>query len=180
MRIIKGSIRGSFIPMPSGVKIRPTTNRAKEALFDVIENYYDLDRVAVLDLFAGSGSIGFEFASRGAPVVTMVEKHPRARQALIRFARQKGLDNVEVLGGDSEQFVRHAPEQYDIVFMDPPYHYPAYARLIDAILRRGLVSPGGRLIVEHYHKLDFSDHPDFEQQRKYGQSVFSFFKPERP
>ncbi len=163
--------------MPAHASVRPTTNRAKEALFDILENYYNLDEIAVLDLFAGSGSIGFEFASRGAPIVTMVEKHPRIRQALVRFARAKGLDNVEIVRDDSERFVRQVPEQYDLIFMDPPYEYRRHIHLIDRIFQRQLVAPDGRLVVEHYHKLDFSGHPRFERQRKYGQSVFSFFKP---
>ncbi len=178
MRIIGGKLRGTRLPPAGGAGVRPTTNRAKEALVNILNNYYDLDTVALLDLFAGTGNVGFEFASRGAEV-TMVEKDRRLGRRLIQFARQHGLDNVDVWITSAERFVADAPDAYDLIFMDPPYDYPHYLRLIEQIVESGLVRPGGRLIVEHHHKFRLDGHPAFENARRYGQTVFSFLKPAR-
>ncbi len=176
MRIIGGKLQGVHIDTANVPSVRPTTNRAKEALFNILANYYDFELLVVLDLFAGAGNVGFEFASRGCRAVVMVEKNRQVVRSLLRFVRRYQLDNVEVWLASAERFVKESADGYDIIFMDPPYQFRHYTSMILRILNGELLRPGGRLIVEHHHKWGGVDHPYFEQSRRYGQTVFSFFK----
>ncbi len=179
MRIIRGSYRGHRILPPGTLHLRPTTDRAKESLFNILENHFDLEDVAVLDLFSGTGSISYEFASRGTPHITLVEMNPRHLRFIRDTLRQLNFRQVEALRGNVFPFLRHAlPRSWDIIFADPPYDLPDMETLPRLVFERQLLTPGGWFILEHPKQHRFEDHPRFRFVKKYGQVHFSFFEEE--
>lgn len=176
MRIIRGKYKGRHIPTPTGFKARPTTDFAKEGLFNILENVYiDFsDSPSALDLFAGTGSIGIELASRGCNKVISVEKDFKHWQFLVRV--QKALQAKEwfPLKGDVFRYVQTCKERYDFIFADPPYDLENLKDIPDAALP--LLAEDGLFVLEHGGNYDFSEHPRFINHRKYGSVNFSFFK----
>ncbi len=175
MRIIAGQYKGLTIPLPKGGDIRPTTDRAKEALFSILIHRYDFTDISVLDLFAGSGNVGFEFASRGCPSVISVEKNKRVSKQAQTFANDKGISEVHFTSSDVFGYLKRCDTAFDIIFADPPYHLPTITSLPEIIQDRKLLKPGGLLIVEHESKLQWNN-PFLVESRTYGQSVFSMFQ----
>lgn len=176
MRIIRGTYRGHRILPPGTLHLRPTTDLAKESLFNILENNFDLGEVAVLDLFSGTGSISYEFASRGTPHVTLVEMNKRHIRFIRDTLRNLHFRQVEPLQGNVFPFLRHAlPHSYDIIFADPPYNLPDIEKLPDMVFKRNLLTSGGWFILEHPKQYHFEDHPRFLFMKKYGQVHFSFF-----
>ncbi|MCD8313496.1 MAG: RsmD family RNA methyltransferase [Bacteroidales bacterium] len=178
MRIIGGKLRGKVITPPAGYRARPTTDFAKEGLFNTIGSEYEFEDLAVLDLFGGTGSISFEFASRGAAKVHCVEMAP-ANAAFIRSQAAKfSLDNiVTVVRHNVFDFLEICRIRFDIIFADPPYALEELPTLPDRILSRNLLYDQGLLIVEHPEACDFSSHPNFIREKHYGNVHFSFFSP---
>ncbi len=175
MRIIGGRLRGKVINPPSGYKARPTTDFAKEGLFDVLDNEYEFDGLAVLDLFGGTGAISYEFASRGASIVECVEMSP-ANFSFIRTQTAKlGLDNVNVVRQNAFDFIGFCKRKFDIVFADPPYDLEGVDTLPDRLFAAGLLYEGGYFILEHSERHSFSGHPRFVKEKRYGRVRFSFF-----
>ncbi|MBQ9665236.1 MAG: RsmD family RNA methyltransferase [Bacteroidaceae bacterium] len=176
MRIIRGKYKGRHIPTPTGFKARPTTDFAKEGLFNILENVYvDFDEApAALDLFAGTGSIGLELASRGCGKVVSVEKDFRHWQFLARVQKELQAKEWLPLKGDVFKYVRACKERYDIIFADPPYALENLQEIPDAALP--LLADGGIFILEHGGNYDFSAHPRFIDHRNYGSVNFSFFR----
>lgn len=176
MRIIRGKYGKRRFDVPRNITARPTTDFAKENIFNVIENVEDIEGKQVLDLFAGTGAISFEFLSRGAESVTSVEM--AATQAnFIRSVKEKLDDNaLRVIKGDVFKFLASAKKPYDIVFADPPYDHPRFGEIPSLIMNSQLVKTGSLIIIEHNDKFDFSSLPGFEQHRSYGSVNFSLFR----
>ena len=176
MRIIRGKYGKRRFDVPHNIKARPTTDFAKENIFNVIENIEDIEGKDVLDLFAGTGAISLEFLSRGAESVTSVEM--AATQAnFVRSVKEKlGDEALRVIRGDVFKFIASTKKQYDIVFADPPYDHPRFDEIPGMIIASPLVKPGSLVIIEHSDKHDFSSLPHFEQHRAYGSVNFSLFR----
>ncbi len=175
MRIIGGRLRGKVINPPAGYKARPTTDFAKEGLFDVLNNEYEFDGLAVLDLFGGTGAISYEFASRGASIVQCVEMSPVNFSFIRAQAAKLGLDNVNVLRHNVFEYINICKRQFDIVFADPPYDLEGVESLPDRLFDAGLLYDGGYFILEHSDRHSFADHPRFVKEKRYGRVRFSFF-----
>jgi 16S rRNA (guanine(966)-N(2))-methyltransferase RsmD len=175
MRIISGSMRGKHIRAPRDLPVRPTTDMAKEGLFNILNNRIFFEDVTVLDLFSGIGSITLEMLSRGCQQIKAVDSHRGCVLFLQKILEDIGAEGVEVVKADAMAFLRGAYETYDIVFADPPYEFPDYDEIIRLVFDRALLTPDGMLVVEHDRRRDFSQHPMFTEQRNYGGVSFSFF-----
>lgn len=178
MRIVSGELRGRRFDPPESFDARPTTDFAKENIFNVLANIIDFEDVKVLDLFAGSGSISYEFASRGCTDVTSVERNKIHHRFIVKTAQQFGIaDALHVINGDALKFIKGTTDTYDLIFADPPYAMPEVDQLPDLVINRGLIRPEGFFILEHSGAGRFNKHPNFWQTRAYGKVNFTFFKP---
>lgn len=176
MRIIRGKYKGRHIPTPTNFKARPTTDFAKEGLFNILENVYvDFDdEPSALDLFAGTGSIGIELASRGCRKVVSVEKDFRHWQFLAKVCKELKANEWIPVKGDAFKYAASCKEKFDIVFADPPYALENLSAIPDAALP--LLAEDGLFVLEHGKDYDFTQHPRFIDHRNYGSVNFSFFK----
>lgn len=181
MRIIGGILKGKSICPPAGYKARPTTDFAKEGLFNVLDNEYEFEGLHVLDLFGGTGSIAFEFASRGAGKVYSVEMAPANASFIKMQASRLGLANVSVVHHNVFDFLEICRERFDIIFADPPYAIEGLDTIPDKVLSSTLpdgspiLYPGCYFILEHPGDFNFSSHPHFVKEKRYGNVHFSFF-----
>lgn len=176
MRIIGGMLSGRRISPPARMPhTRPTTDRAREALFNILSNRLDLEAVSALDLFAGTGSIGFELCSRGASRVIAVEKDPAMHAFIRQTAQSLALDNHQVLRMDAFQYLEGCSETFRLILADPPYAMAGLERLPEMVFGRDLLAPDGYLVVEHAGHFSFPDRGDLVLRRDYGDSSFSFF-----
>ena len=176
MRIIGGKLRGKMIMPPQGYKARPTTDFAKEGLFNILNNEYEMDGLKVLDLFGGTGAISYEFASRGAERVYCVEMLPLHANFIKSQAAKFGMDNLTVVRHNVFEFLDICHEKFDITFADPPYALDGLANIPDKVFERDILHPGAYFILEHPEEFNFSEHPYFVKERKYGNVHFSFFE----
>jgi 16S rRNA (guanine(966)-N(2))-methyltransferase RsmD len=176
VRIISGSFRGRRINPPKGLPVRPTTDFAKEGLFDILGNLIDFEVLTVLDLFAGTGNISIEFISRGAIDVTAVDMNPRCISFISETAKKLGTDNLFPVRADVFRFVRSSLKTWDVIFADPPYDLDSTDRLPAMILDSGILKEDGLFILEHSKNHDFSETPGFDRTRRYGNVNFSFFR----
>lgn len=176
MRIISGRYKGRAINPPRNLRARPTTDFAKENLFNVLTNLVDFEACDVLDLFAGTGSISYEFASRGARSVTAVEINAVHADFIRATARQLDIRTLYVAKANAFLYLKSCTKQFDLVFSDAPYDLEGSEAIVDLVLKGGLLRDGGLLIFEHSKAKDFSAHPHFWQLRSYGSVQFSFFK----
>jgi len=177
MRIIGGKLKGRQFNAPKNLPVRPTTDMAKEALFNILFNTYDFEECKVLDLFSGTGSICIEFASRGIQQVTAVDKHPGCIAWIKSIAQQFDLKQIETQKADTFKFLEQSTEQYQIIFADPPYDLPQIPLIPELVFKHNLLSQNGVLIVEHPSFLKLNQSDNFKEVRKYGNSSFSFFEP---
>ena len=178
MRVISGIYKRRHFDVPHSFKARPTTDFAKENLFNVLSNYLDFeDQVNALDLFSGTGSISLELLSRGCGLVVSVEKD-RAHYAFIcKVMREVKTDKSLPLRGDVFKYLREGGgERFDFIFADPPYELPGLETLPDLVLQSGRLKPDGLFVLEHGKKNQFEEHPCFLERRVYGSVNFSFFK----
>ena len=177
MRIISGQFKSRRFTAPKHLPVRPTTDRAKEALFNILGHQYFLDEMKVLDLFAGIGSISFEFASRGTTDLTAVDRNQGCTDFINKTANELGIE-LQVFTQDVAQFISQTDNSYDIIFADPPYELneEEFRSLIDLIFDNHLLKEKGILILEHSKHTDLSLHPKFVQERNYGLSTFSWFE----
>ncbi len=176
MRIIGGAFKSRIFRPAKNFKARPTTDFARENLFNILINRYDFENKRVLDLFSGTGSISFEFASRGCQNVTSVELDRFHHQFICSVIEKLDLKrSVKALNVDVFKFISRTPEQYDLIFADPPYELNRIAEIPDLILNSNLLNIEGLFILEHGKTNDFSQHPLFRELRKYGSVHFSFF-----
>lgn len=177
MRVITGKYKGRHFDVPRTFKARPTTDFAKENLFNVLQGYFDFDEGPVaLDLFSGTGSITLELLSRGCSRVISIEKD-RLHHSFIRGFLEKLQDPAGIaVCGDVFRYLARCNEQFDFIFADPPYALPNLAELPDIVLARNLLKPGGVFVLEHGKTDDFTSHPNFLEHRSYGSVNFSFFR----
>jgi 16S rRNA (guanine(966)-N(2))-methyltransferase RsmD len=174
MRIVSGNLRGRRIQPPVNLPVRPTTDFAKEGLFNVLNNLVDFGSLKVLDLFTGTGSIAFEFISRGAIEVTAVDSNHRCIDFIKKTAEVFGTTNLKPVKSNSFTFIKHAIGRYDLIFADPPYELPEIETIPDLIFEAGILDVDGILILEHSSKYSFDTHANFSQRRQYGSVNFSF------
>lgn len=176
MRIIGGKYRGRRIEPPSDLKARPTTDFAREGLFNILANRIDFESANVLDLFSGTGSISFEFSSRGAASVHLVEKNLKHLQGINRIIKNVGFENIRPIHIDVRTYLRACQAKYDVVFADPPYDLPWLNDLPSLVMEAGILNEDGFFILEHPRDLSFNDSKYFFEHRNYGGVNFSFFK----
>ncbi|MEG0498570.1 MAG: RsmD family RNA methyltransferase [Alistipes sp.] len=176
MRIISGKYRGRAITPPRNLRARPTTDFAKENLFNVLNNFVDFEECDVLDLFAGTGSISYEFASRGARSVTAVEINAVHYNFIRETAHQLGIENFYAVKANAFLYLKSCPKQFDLIFSDAPYDLEGSDEIVRMVLDGDLLRPEGVFIFEHSDRKDFSSRAEFWQLRSYGSVQFSFFK----
>lgn len=176
MRIIGGAYNGRVIHPPKGLEVRPTTDLAKESLFNILNNRVDFEGIAVLDLFAGTGNISLEFASRGAERVISVEKNHKNAAFIAKAAADFGMKNLQVRKADAFRYLKDFKLNFDIIFADPPYEMKETAGIPGLVFSNTILKEEGWLIVEHDKTLNFSNQAGFYDERKYGKVHFSFFQ----
>jgi len=176
MRIIAGKYGRRRFDVPSNITARPTTDMARENLFNVLGNFVDFDGLRALDLFAGTGAVSFELLSRGCASVTAVEKAKVQADFIRRVAQQLGDENLTLIRGDVFRFIASARGAYDFIFADPPYDMPRFAEVPSLVLESPLVSEGSVFVMEHPREHDFSSLRGFSERRVYGKVNFSLFR----
>ena len=175
MRIIAGTLRGRRLNPPTTLPVRPTTDMARESLFNILNNYVDYEECTVLDLFAGTGAVSFEFVSRGAKEVTSIDINNQCTDFIKSAAQQFKVNNIHVVRTDVFDLLKRAYKKFDIVFADPPYAIENLQNLPDMVFLRNLLTDDGIFILEHPKEYQFEDHPHFWQHRHYGKVNFTFF-----
>lgn len=177
MRIISGKYKGKRLTAPKKLPVRPTTDFAKEALFNLLNNDYYFDEISVIDLFSGTGNISFELASRGCKQIVAVDSYPGCVQFISKISEELDM-NIRTVRSDVFKFLERTQTGSDLIFADPPYDMPAndMLRIANLVFERSLLSPEGVLVIEHSKHTDLSDHEYFSHSRRYGGSVFSFFE----
>lgn len=175
MRIIGGQLKGLRLNPPSNLPARPTTDLAKEALFNILYNQFNFEKINVLDLFSGSGNISMEFASRGVPKILAVDRDYGCYNYLKTMISQHNLAAIKPHKYDVFKFLEYETDKYDLIFADPPYDLPQINTIASKVFERNLLKPEGYLIIEHPSMKKLDNHPNFLHQRKYGSSSFSFF-----
>ena len=176
MRIITGKYKGRHFDIPRTFKARPTTDFAKENIFNVLNGYIDFDGCEALDLFAGTGSITLELLSRGCAHVTSIELDRDHHRFICDCVKKLDTEACLPLRADVFRFVKSCRQQYDIVFADPPYALKELPQIPDLVFERALLKPDGILVFEHGKDHDFSQHPRFVEHREYGSVNFSLFR----
>ena len=176
MRIISGTYGGRRLSPPKNITARPTTDFAKESLFNLLNNRMDFEGTDVLDLFAGTGGIGIECVSRGAREVTAVEIAHVQQNWIISCCKQLGIRNLSVIRGDVFKFLSACRTKYDLIFADPPYALEQLPTLPDVILGQDILKEDGWLVIEHGKDTNFTSHPRHVETRTYGSVHFSFFQ----
>ncbi len=177
MRIITGIYKGRYFDVPRSFKARPTTDFAKENIFNVINGYLDLDGAEALDLFAGTGSISLELLSRGCNRVVSVEADRDHARFIGQCLKKIGAENDLLIRGDVFRFVKSCRGQFDFIFADPPYALEQLPDIPDLIFAHNLLKDGGLLVFEHGKQNDFSGNAHFVEHRSYGSVNFSLFRP---
>ena len=176
MRIIRGKYGRRRFDVPTTISARPTTDFARENIFNVLENLIDFEGKTALDLFAGTGAITFELLSRGCAEVTAVEKAATQYNFIRKVAQQLNVSNLRLIKGDVFRFLDSGAAPFDFIFADPPYDMPDFAAVPGKILGSKLLKPGTLVVVEHSRNHDFSQLPGFFEHRVYGSVNFSLFR----
>jgi len=176
LRIIGGKYKGRKITPPSSFKARPTTDFARESLFNILNNRIDFEEVSVLDLFSGTGSISYEFASRGAKEVHLVEMDMKHISGIRWIIKDLEIDNIRTIHIDVRAYLKTCSVKYDIVFADPPYELSWLRDIPDLVMGSGIIKDDGFFILEHPRDMSFSNHNMLFEHRNYGGVNFSFFK----
>lgn len=176
MRIISGIHGGRKINPPAKMPhTRPTTDIAKEGLFNILQNNLDIDTLKVLDLFGGTGCISYELASRGAPEITIVEKDDKMYDFIKKTAAELGFENFNVVRSDVFRFMDTTNQQYDLIFAGPPYALTTIDELPKKVFEKGLLKPGGWFVLEHTPRNDYKKSEHYKTERNYGSTIFSIF-----
>ncbi|MCM1402143.1 MAG: 16S rRNA (guanine(966)-N(2))-methyltransferase RsmD [Bacteroides sp.] len=179
MRIIRGKYGRRRFNVPTNITARPTTDFARENIFNIIENLIDIEGIRALDLFAGTGAITFELLSRGAASVTAVEKASTQSRFIEATAKTLGEQNLRLIRGDVFRFLQASqPNSYDFIFADPPYDLTNFSEVLGLVLEKNLLKAGGIFILEHSKKYDFSQLEHFKRHVAYGSVNFSIFQAE--
>ena len=175
MRIISGSHKGRQIIAPGNLPVHPTTDMAKTALFNILNSYFNVEDLKVLDLFAGTGNISYEFASRGSHSITSVDAEHNCTAFIQATAEKLNFDKIRVINSDVFRFLEKVNDKYDLVFADPPYSLlvDSYSLIVKYIFGRELLNKDGWLVIEHSKRNNFKEHSNFYQHRIYGKVNFS-------
>lgn len=179
MRIISGEFKRRRFDVPKNIKARPTTDFARENLFNVLENQIDFDDINALDLFAGTGAISFELVSRGCAKVVSVEMHNIQYNFIVKVMNELKTDKLLPIRGDVFKFINSSREKFDFIFADPPYDLKELDKIPDLIFKQDLLAEEGLFVLEHSKNNDFSAMPQFLEKRVYGSVNFSFFSKQR-
>ncbi len=176
MRIITGILKGRRLNPTDNLPVRPTTDMAREGLFNILNNILEYEEVRILDLFSGTGAVSFEFISRGAKEVTSIEINSKCTDFIQRSAQQFGVNNLRVVRADVFDLLKRAYQKFDVIFADPPYQLDELPSLPDLVFEKQILADNGIFILEHSKEHMFEEHPYFWQHRKYGKVNFTFFK----
>jgi len=176
MRIITGTLKGRRLKSPTTDETRPTSDRTKEGMFNVIASRRYFDDLEVLDLFGGSGNLGFEAISRGAVHATFVDSSRASIKIIEENAAHLGVtDQVRVICSQVDSFLSRFARPFDLVFADPPYDYPEMEKLIEVVLTTGWLAEGGWFLLEHDKRHNFTDHPNCVFSKPYGRTIVTIF-----
>lgn len=177
MRIISGKYKGKRLIAPKKLPVRPTTDFAKEALFNILNNRVSFSKVTFLDLFAGTGNISFEFASRGNNIITAVDADYGCIQYIKKISEELGFE-ITTIKTDVFSFLDKSKQTFDVIFADPPYDFDSgqFERIVNLVFENNLLNENGFLIIEHSKHTDLSKLHNYSESRRYGGSVFSFFQ----
>lgn len=175
MRIITGQYKGRHFDIPRSFKARPTTDFAKENIFNVLTQYVDFDGAEALDLFSGTGSIALEMASRGCRQVVSVEMDRDHHRFISECVKKLGAPIIPIRG-DVFRFIKSCRQQYELIFADPPYALEQLPQIPDLVIGRQLLKDGGIFVFEHGKDHDFTQHPNFMEHRQYGSVNFTLFR----
>jgi 16S rRNA (guanine966-N2)-methyltransferase len=178
MRIISGKFKGRrFHPPADKWPTRPTTDMAKEGLFNILQHAMDIEGIKVLDLFGGTGSHSYEFISRGCQDVTYVDKFPGCAKFVEQTAKTLDIQQfIKIVNMDGFLFIERSVAQYDFILADPPFQMPTIDTLPNLVFEKNMLAPGGWFVLEHNYLHSFKAHPRFVQERNYGGTLFSFFE----
>ncbi len=176
MRIISGNFKGRNIHTPKNLPVRPTTDFAKESLFNILNNLIDFENIKVLDLFAGTGNISYEFLSRGSGDITCVDLNFNCTNFIKKTFDELQFRNGKVFKMNVFSFLKNETSKYNLIFADPPYDIEEMESIPSLIFEKNLLRENGILVIEHGEKTNFSNYPHFSQHRKYGNVNFSFFE----
>ena len=176
MRIIGGTLKGKMIMPPANYAARPTTDYAKEGLFNTLVNEMDFETISMLDLFSGTGSISYEAASRGCKDIISVEMNPANARFIKQTAAALGLKGMQVVHHNVFDFLNICTKKFDFVFADPPYAIDNLAGIPDKVFASGILNEGALLVLEHPGTFCFKEDPRFVKEKKYGNVHFSYFR----
>tara|TARA_B110000046_G_scaffold185641_1_gene228259 strand:- start:1808 stop:2365 length:558 start_codon:yes stop_codon:yes gene_type:complete len=176
MRIISGKLKGRRLRAPKNLPVRPTTDMAKEALFNILNNNYYFDGITVIDLFSGTGNISYEFASRGTQNIYAIDANYNCIKYISTTAKELDLE-INTFKSDVYKFIDKTSMQADIIFADPPYDFEVekFLEIVDTVFSKNLLKEEGVLIIEHSKQTDLSTHEKHSYDKRYGGNVFSFF-----
>lgn len=176
MRIISGEWGGRRIQPPTNMPhTRPTTDIAKEGLFNILENNLEIASLKTLDLFGGTGCISYELASRGAMDLTIVEKDPKMQAFISKTAEELGIKTLQLKKTDVFSFIQTCSEKYDFIFAGPPYALTTIDRIPEFIFEKKMLNEGGWFVLEHTPRNDYRSFPNYKTERNYGTTIFSIF-----
>ena len=177
MRIISGKFKGRRLKAPKNLPVRPTTDMAKEGLFNILNNTYYFDSIAVIDLFSGTGNISYEFASRGTKNIYAIDANYNCIRYIYNTAKEFDFD-INTYKSDVYKFLDKTSLQADIIFADPPYDFETerFLEIADTVFKKKLIKEEGVLIIEHSKHTDLSSHKNHSYDKRYGGNVFSFFE----
>ncbi|MFZ4400439.1 MAG: 16S rRNA (guanine(966)-N(2))-methyltransferase RsmD [Bacteroidales bacterium] len=176
MRIVSGFLRGRRFTPPANLAVRPTTDIAKESLFNILNNHIDFQNIKALDLFAGTGSISFELISRGCISVTSIDSNFKSTDFIKKTAEAFKIDNIHIVKTNVFNFLKFINSPFDLIFADPPYDMEGILTIPDIIFEKNILSKSGFLIIEHSREINFENHPQFYEHRLYGKVNFTFFQ----
>jgi len=177
LKIISGSKKSHLVNAPKNLPVRPTSGLVKESLFNILNNYFNFNDITVLDLYAGTGNISYEFGSRGCQKIDSIDINSRCTS----FIKKKSLElnfKINVIKSSADKFIKKNQSKYDIIFADPPYEYmiAEYTDLVNSIFDQNMLYNQGLLVIEHEKKIELNKHNMFYFEKKYGGTILSFFK----
>ena len=176
MRIVSGTHKSKRITAPKNLPVRPTTDMAKESLFNILNNNYYFDEVRVLDLFSGTGNISYEFASRGTEHILCIDENVNCIRFIQQTAKDLGFEAISTIKADVFEFLSKHKQEHDIIFADAPYELEGLDKIVETVFTKKMLSQDGVLILEHDKGQDFSELSYFVNSRRYGNVNFSFFE----
>lgn len=177
MRIISGKHKSKRIQAPNKLPVRPTTDMAKEALFNILNNHYYLNELSVLDLFSGTGNISYEFGSRGTTNIVAVDAHYGCIRFINETSKTLELD-INTIKSDVYKYLENCKTTFDVIFADPPYGFETdqFIKIIELVFKNKLLNEGGLLVIEHSKHTSLESEAKLSYQKKYGGNMFSFFE----